>query len=155
MRRSGRATARATLFFIVNAQAGWSAATMALLVEFFYRGAASGSYGAATQAFRKAQPAWAASIAALLLLPAFGHSLEYIVHSTAGTPLLNRSIFASVSLTAFSTLFHLFAMRRGVLVVGDGSSSLVEDLKRMPRIAFEFFAVLPRAIFRTNQTDAA
>jgi hypothetical protein len=62
---------------------------------------------------------------------------------------------ASVGLTAFSTLFHLFAMRRGLLVVGDGAGSLVEDLKRMPRVAYEFFAVVPRAILRTNTADPA
>lgn len=147
------ATARGILFFIINSQAGWAAATLALLVEFFYRAAASGTYGAMTQAFRKAQPAWAASLAALLLLPAVGHTLEYIVHSTAGTPLLYRSIFASVALTGFSTLFHLFAMRRGIFVVGEDGSSFVDDLKRLPGTAFEFFALVPRMVLRWNQAE--
>lgn len=60
---------RALVFLCANLAAGWRAATGAMLAEFVYRAITAGFYGALTQAFRKAEPAWAAGVAAMLLLP--------------------------------------------------------------------------------------
>jgi hypothetical protein len=64
--------------------------------------------------------------------------LEWLVHWSRGTPELAASIGVSIAFTTFSTAFNLFAMRRGVLVVGAGSQSLLDDLRRMPRLMFSF-----------------
>jgi hypothetical protein len=37
-----------------------------------------------------------------------------------------------------STVFTLFAMRRGVLIVGEDAGSLLGDLRRMPRLMLAF-----------------
>lgn len=129
---------RAVLFFAVNLSAGLAAAMGAMTAEFVFRFATAGFYGALTQAFRRAEPERAATLAVMVLLPLVGHSLELALHWSRGTPRLAESILASVALTAFSTAFNLFAMRRGALIVGDGSRPLSQDLVRMPALFASF-----------------
>lgn len=135
------AVTRATLFLGANVSAGWRAAWGAFGAELVFRACTSGFYGGATQAFASARPAWAAAIAALVVIPGVSHTLEFMVHYLRGTPALGRSIALSALFTVVSTLFHLFAMRRGVLVVGAAAAPLADDLRRMPRLIVEFLAV--------------
>ena len=134
------AVTRATLFLAANASAGWSAAWGAFGAELVFRACTSGFYGAATQTFALARPAWAAAAAALVVIPAVSHTLEFLVHYLRGTPALGRSIALSILFTVVSTLFHLFAMRRGALVVGASAAPLADDLRRLPRLIVEFAA---------------
>lgn len=129
---------RAQLFFLVNLSAGPDAAIAAMLVELVVRFVTAGWYGALTQAFRFVEPGRAAMIVAMVVLPLISHSLELAVHWWRATPELAASISASVGLTALSTAFNLFAMRRGALVIGEGSRSLRHDLARMPALVAAF-----------------
>ena len=139
---------RGAIFFCVNLLAGPRAALAALMTELMFRGVISGFYGALTESFRFAEPEWAASLAALILLPLAGHSLEFVVHFLRGTAKLGASIFASVCFTGISTLFNLYAMRRGALVTGVGRQSLGDDMKRMPGLVIGFVAAGPIALGR-------
>jgi hypothetical protein len=132
------ATTRAMLFFATNLAAGPGAATRALALEFAYRSVTAGFSGAMTESLSRATPAWLAGLTAMALLPAVTHSIEFAVHSAGGTPRLTDSIAASIAFTACSTLFHLFAMRRGALIVGEGRDSLAGDLRRMPQLIAAF-----------------
>jgi len=129
---------RGLLFFAVNLGAGLGAALGAMAAEFGFRFVMAGFYGALTQAFRRAKPERDATIAAMVVLPLVGHSLELALHWARGTPRLAESILASVALTALSTAFNLFAMRRGALIIGDGSKSLFHDLALMPSLLTAF-----------------
>jgi hypothetical protein len=119
-----------------------------MLAEFIFRSVTSGFYGSITQAFRRAEPHWLAALTAMVLLPVVSHSLEFLVHWLRGTPELGRSMAASVAFTALSTLFNLYAMRRGVLLVGEDRMSIWHDLKAMPRLLLGFIAVPPVAVWR-------
>lgn len=125
---------RAALFLAVNAHAGRQAALAAMTTELCFRLATSGFYGALTESFRRVEPKVAGTIAAMIVLPVTTHSLELLVHWWRHTAALEQSIAASVLFTAVSTAFNLFAMRRGVLVIGDGRRSLLADLTSMPRL---------------------
>jgi len=138
---------RGTIFFCTNLLAGWHAAIGAMLAEFAFRTTTSGFYGSLTQAFRKARPRWAATATTMVLLPLVSHSLEFMVHWLRGTPKLGLSIASSVTFTAISTAFNLYAMRRGVLIVGDGHRSLLDDLRLMPGLILSFLIGVPRATF--------
>jgi len=129
---------RAGIFFCVNLPAGRQAALGAMLAEFLYRGVTAGFYGAITQAFGEAEPAWAAGLIVMIGLPAVSHSVELCIHLLRGTPRIAGSLIASVSFTALSTLFNLYAMRRGALVVGAGAGSVGEDLRRLPGLIVGF-----------------
>jgi hypothetical protein len=123
------ALCRASIFFVVNVPAGLMHGVRAMLTEMIFRGVASGVMGSMTQAFSRAQHSWVA----LIILPVLGHTLEYLVHRTAGTPRLGQSIVASVAFSVLTTSFNLFAMRRGALIVGtEGQSTLLDDLRRLP-----------------------
>jgi hypothetical protein len=137
---------RAMIFFFANLSAGWRAATAAALFEFLYRAPSAGIYGALTQAFRTAHPAWAAGLTTMLLLPLVSHGIEFLLHLARGTPRLGASILASCCFTMLSTLFNLFAMRRGVLVTDVDGGSIGSDLRRLPQVVLAFLLVGPLAL---------
>lgn len=139
---------RGSIFFTANLSAGLDAALAVLLTEFVFRTLTSGFYGAILQAFRRAEPAWAAALSTTILLPMTNHAAEFLIHWARGTPKLKTSIAASVVFTILSTLFNLYVMRQGVLVVGENSNSLWHDMKRMPGLVISFIAIVPRAIYR-------
>src|SRR5579871_1569448 len=139
---------RSQIFLAVNLRAGWKAALGAMFAEFVYRSVAAGFYGALTQGFREAEPAWAAAFTVAVLLPIASHSVEWLIHWMRGTPNLWASIGASAGFTAISTVFHWYAMRKGVFVVGEGSAPLTADLRRMPRILLEFAVRAPIELWR-------
>lgn len=132
------AAIRGSIYFAANLGAGRYAALTAMLTEFGYRTLLSGAVGSVTQALRESEPAWAAGLTALAVLPLLGHLVEFAVHSLQGTPRLGISVMASVGFTVVSTLFNLYAMRRGVLVVGARARTLLEDLAAMPRLIVDF-----------------
>ncbi|HZF41420.1 MAG TPA: hypothetical protein VE715_21530 [Blastocatellia bacterium] len=140
------ACARGTIFFVSNLGAGLGAAISAMAVEAALFAALAGFYGALAQTFRRAQPAWAATMTVMILMPAVNHTLEYVLHNANGTEKITAGVATSISLSIFSAMFNLFAMRRGVLIVGDERASLIDDLRRMPRVVFDFVMAIPRAV---------
>ncbi len=84
----------------------------------------------------------------MVLLPVCNHTMEFLVHWAHGTPKLKASILVSVGVTAVSTLFNWYAMRRGALLVAGEGDSLGRDMRRMPRIIAEFVAAGPLALWR-------
>src|ERR1700690_2283865 len=139
---------RATIFFCTNLISGWHAALGAMLAELILRATTSGFYGAITESFSEARPAWAATAAAMVALPCVAHSLEFLVHWLRGTPKLGLSIGTSMVFTAFSTAFNLYAMRRGVLITNGNSRSLLHDLSQVPSLLVSFILAGPREIVR-------
>lgn len=140
---------RATIFFFANLSAGLGAAVAAMLTELSFRGLTAGFYGALTQSFCKAEPRWLATLTTMVVLPIATHVTEFFVHWLRGTARLERSIILSVFFTVLSTLFNLYAMRCGALIVGEGRNTLWHDLRRMPRLILSFIA-LPFTKFRTR-----
>jgi predicted outer membrane repeat protein len=142
------ACARGTIFFISNLGAGLGAAIAAMAAEAALFATLAGFYGAVVQTFRRAQPAWAASVTIMILMPAVNHTLEYALHNLNGTKKIAAGVATSISLSILSAMFNLFAMRRGVLIVGEEKASLIDDLRRMPRVVFDFVMAIPRALWR-------
>jgi hypothetical protein len=128
---------RSNIFLAANWSAGPSAAFGAMAAEFGYRFLAAGVYGALTQSFRRVEPPWAAVLTVSLLLPAISHAVELILHWLRGTPNLRLSMLASVCFTGATTVFNWYAMRHGVLLVGEGRSSFWEDLRRAPGLVVD------------------
>lgn len=142
---------RSGIYFFTNLSAGLDAASAALLTELSYRAILVGLEGALTQTFRQVQPAWQATLGALLAVPLFGHSVELAIHLLRGTVNLRASFAASVAFTIFATLFTLYAMRQGALVVGSEARPFSEDLKRMPALVAGFVTLPWRALFRNRR----
>jgi hypothetical protein len=139
---------RAPIFFFANLSAGPKAAAGAFVTELVLRSVTSGFYGSLTESIREAEPAWLAGLTAALLMPVANHSLELVVHWLRGTPKLAHSILASICFTAISTLFNLYVMRHGALIVGENRQPFAHDMRRMPRLVLGFLAAGPLAIIR-------
>ena len=139
---------RAAIFLFANLKAGRHAAEAAMLTELSYRVTASGFYGALTQSFREAEPAWAASLTVLFLIPVIQHAIELTIHLLRGTPELLPSIIGSMVLTVISTLFNLYAMRRGVLIVGECAGTVWSDMRAIPATVAGFVALGAVALYR-------
>jgi hypothetical protein len=135
---------RAIIFFFANLSAGLGAAVAAMTTELAFRGTTAGFYGALTQSFRHAQPRWLAGVTVMVLLPVVTHTMELGVHWLRGTSRLRDSIVSSVVFTIISTLFNLFAMRRGAFIVGEGRASLLHDLRATPRLVIAFVVAIVR-----------
>jgi hypothetical protein len=140
------AVIRGGLFFATNLADGTRAATRATLVEFVLLVPLVGILAAVTQAFRGAEPGWAAALVVTAFLPTIAQAIEFVVHWIAGTPELGTSMVASVALSIISTAFSLYAMRRGVMVVGSDARSLANDVKNLPRLFFDFALTPLRAL---------
>lgn len=145
---------RALIFFFCNLTAGWRAAIGAMLAELAYRGITAGFYGALTQLFRDVDPEWAATLAVVVLLPFLSHSVEIAVHVLRGTPKLFTSIVTSVIFTMISTAFNQYAMRRGLLIVGQGAGSVLSDLRRIFPMIGSFVTSGPLALYRWGARSA-
>jgi hypothetical protein len=154
---------RASFYFGVYkaSRQNWLVTLSAVLVEFSFRFVTSGISGALVQSFRRATPAWLATLIVTISLPVFSHSIEYVSHYAqeqyfssvlpASTNDSRQIAFAvSVLFSVMSAMFNLFIMKHGVLLVGAGSEtkSLWSDLKRIPLLVVIFIAYLPRTILR-------
>ena len=88
--------------------------------------------------FTDAEPVWAASAVAMVVVPLLSRAIEFLVHWIAGTPELLVGVLVSLAFSAVSNPLTLFAMRRGALVVGtEDEDSFARDLVRLPRIAYD------------------
>jgi hypothetical protein len=128
-----------------------AAALTALGVEAALYAVIAGFYGALIQHFRRVQPAWQATLLLMACLPACNHALEFTVHRLSGTPQLARGMVLSVIFSMLSACFNLFAMRRGVLLIGNERRSLLDDLRLLPNVVWQFITAVPRAFARTRQ----
>jgi hypothetical protein len=136
------AACRSVVFLAVNLPVGLPAGLRSMATEFMFRTIASGLLGSLTQRCARLPLSPGHSMAAIVAIAATGHLAEFLVHWTAGTPRLAASIGASMAFTVVTTAFNLFVMRRGTLIAGPGGDSLVADLRRLPRLIFDFIQSL-------------
>lgn len=153
---------RASFYFGVYkaSNENWIVTLGAVAVEFILRFTMSGITGALLQSFRKAEPAWLATLVAMVMFPVIGHTLEYVSHylqesafsSVFGVEASHsrqNAFRVSVMFSVLSAIFNLFVMRRGAFLVGAGSEtrSFGADLKRVPLLVVEFAMFIPSEIY--------
>ncbi len=139
----------------------WSAITAALFVDILFRLPTTGITGSVTQSFRHATPQWLGNLIVSILLPLVGQVVEFFSHFFQEKyfydilPASDNNAFAktfaiSLLFAVVSTLFNLYLMRQGVLLVGAGEETLSigGDLKRVPMHIVEFVRYLPDLIAR-------
>jgi hypothetical protein len=142
---------RAPVYVIASLRSGWREILAALLAESAVCAGTAGFYGAFVQAARSAQPAWATALAITVFLPGVMQAVEYFVHWLRGTHHLHAVLIGSVLVSALSSLFNWFAMRRGTLLVGGEGKSFRKDLSRLPLLAVSFIISGPRWLWRAGR----
>ncbi len=143
---------RAPVYFIASFRSGWRETFAALLAESVYCAGTAGFYGAFVQAIRNAQPAWLTALVLTLFLPAIMQGIEYLVHWLRGTHHLHAVLIGSAAVSAISSLFNWFAMKRGTLLVGEEGMSFKRDLRRLPLLAVSFMIGGPRWLWRWGRS---
>jgi hypothetical protein len=124
----------------------------AALVQFTFRFFFAGVGGALIQSFRRVEPPWKAFLTILALVPLVSHLLEFGLQAVFGYVTGTQdhtgdAILRSICVSIISALFTLFAMRRGIMIVGETESkSLLNDISRLPVIIFHFIAFIPNEI---------
>ena len=131
----------------------------AVLVEVIFRFITSGISGSLIQSFRKAKPAWLATMIITVSLPVFSHTIEFLTHyaqeeyfndilPAAENSARQQAFAVSVLVSVLSAMFNIFMMRNGVMLVGAGedTKSFRSDLRNIPYLVSEFTLFLPKQI---------
>lgn len=135
---------RAPIFVAATAHRGVRATLAAVLTECFFCAVTAGFYGALIQNLRDARPLWLTATFLTVLVPSGFQVLEAYLHWVRGTPHLRIAEGASIVVSAISSLFNWFAMKRGTLLVGGEGGSFGSDLRRLPKLLLSFFNLVPR-----------
>src|SRR5262249_52906579 len=93
---------------------------------------------------KDARPEWLVLLFLMLVVPSVFQAIEFFVHWLHGTPHLLPAEIVSLIFAAVSSLFNLYAMRRGALLVGGEGKPFGSDLRRLPKLLMEFLLALPR-----------
>jgi hypothetical protein len=123
---------RGAAFALPMARMAGSEALPGIVIEIGFRVAIGGFWGALLQAFRRAQPAWLASLSIAVILPAAAQVLEYVALQAGRASHLNTAMAISVIISVGSLLMNMGLMRQELLVTEAGSDSLLSDLRRIP-----------------------
>jgi hypothetical protein len=134
---------RGTIFFVATMKRGRMEISIAVLVEIIFSCATAGIYAAFTQAMRFARPGWLAASVVALVIPAALYGVDYFAHVWTGMHHVRPAVTFATGLSVVSTLFNLFIMRRGAMVVGEGSQPLWRDLIRIPVLIVQFLIAGP------------
>jgi hypothetical protein len=134
---------RGTIFFIATMKRGRVEMSIAVLVEILFTCATAGIYASFTQAMRFAQPGWLAACIVALGVPSALYGFDYLAHAYTGMHNVRPAVTFATGLSILSTLFNLFMMRRGAMVVGEDSQPLWRDLLRVPGLLVQFLIAGP------------
>jgi hypothetical protein len=146
---------RGPIFLVAGLRHGWRGAVAALFTETIFCALTAGFYGSIVQSLKDAEPPWLTALFLVGVMPVTFQALEYVLHWFGGTPHLRVAAIVSLVVSAISSLFNLYAMRRGTLLVGDEGATLGRDLCRLPLLLLRFFALVPSRLVSTARTRSA
>jgi hypothetical protein len=149
---------RGTIFLVATMRRGRAEISIAVLVEIVFSCATAGIYAAFTQAVRFAQPEWLAASIVAVGIPSALYGFDYLAHVYTGMHNVRPAVTFATALSVVSTLFNLFMMRRGAMVVGEESQPLWRDLMRVPVLFVQFVIAGPlwvwNLFFRKGKSGA-
>jgi hypothetical protein len=107
-------------------------------VEAAYVLLTSGFFSALQQQFLDAKPRKLAWFTVVLAIPFTSLAADALVHMWLNHISPHALGVGALIFTFVSAMFHWHIMQNGAMLVGENSSSLVTDLKRMPRLFWSF-----------------
>lgn len=143
------AAIRAGIFLLATMKRRAVDVSTAVAVELAFSTFVAGVSGAFTQCMRHATPRWATNLIFAIGLPAALLLLDALAHLATGMTHMRASLIGTGAFSMLATLFNLYIMRKGALLVGDEGSSLMSDMVRMPRLVLGFLLDIPRAAWRS------
>lgn len=152
------AVVRGLAFFLTNLRAGRAEAVKALAVEALFALVAGGLIGAVSQQLRNAEPVWATALVVWIGLPGIMLLAQSGVHRLAHTPHLSGGLLFSFCISAVSAAFSWYAMRNGALLGGTEETTILHDLKALPKILLRFLWFVPGCVatlFRAKRHEGS
>ena len=143
---------RTPVFMTVAATMGGRAVAVAALIDISFRTVVAGFSGALTQYLSTTERRRLAALTVVVFVPVGSQAAESLVHWGAGTPHLTLALAVSGGMTMVSSAFDLYAMRRGVFVVGGESAGLMDDLLRLPALIRDALGAVLRQPAHTKQS---
>ena len=131
------ATARSLVYAAAMARGGAQGRLGVVLVEIVYVTLTAGVYAGMQQRALGFRSRVLGNLTVGLGVPGLAQTLDWLTHRASGAAAPPRAMAAVCIFTALSALFHLYVMRRGVFLSGQGRS-LGEDFRRMPRLIAGF-----------------
>jgi hypothetical protein len=117
-----------------------------MLIEAVFAIFAGGLIGAISQHLRRAKPLWATALLICAALPAIMTLAQAGVHHLAKTPHQSGGVIASFCLAAVAAAYSWYAMRHGAMLGGVDETTVLHDLRSLPRISLDFVLVGPRLV---------
>ncbi len=136
------ATARSVVYLAAMARSGLHGGLAIVLVEVAYVTLTAGLYAGMQQRALGLRSRLLGNLIVAVGVPGLAQVFDWLAHRAAGAAAPGRVTCAVCVFALISALFHLHVMRRGAFLTGRRAQTLIEDLRRMPRLATGF-AVLP------------
>jgi len=131
------ASARSIIYLAALAHSGPHKRLSIVLVEIAYVTLTAGIYAGLQQRALDLHSRLLGNLTIAIAVPALSQILDWLAHRAVGATVPLRAIVAVSVFTLVSALFHLFVMRRGVFLSGEGRS-LADDFRRIPRLVAGF-----------------
>ncbi len=145
------AVGRAPIFLVTTYSYGWRSATLAVALETGYRAGTAGIFSGFIQAVRNRRPTWLAVLLITIAVPGVSQGLDYLLHRLMATPNLRAGTLVGLIISAITSLFNWYSMRRGTLLVGREQDTLVHDLCNLPRLVVGFLLAPPAWVWRCTR----
>ena len=129
---------RGGIFLIASVKSHHAGRASAALTEALFGAISAGFWGTLTQSLRFAEPQWLAELLLAGIFPLIFQIADYYFHVRLGTQVFLIGMICSAGLTFFSSLFNLYIMRRGTLLIGEEGKPFARDLGALPRLALLF-----------------
>jgi hypothetical protein len=110
-----------------------------VLVEIAYVTLTAGAYAGMQQRALKLRSRLLGNLIVVVAVPGLAQVLDWVAHRVTSTGSIGRATVAVSFFASLSALFHLYIMRNGVFLTGEGSS-LLDDFRQMPRLVVGFVA---------------
>jgi hypothetical protein len=129
---------RGAIFLCASVKSHHAGRSSGILAEALYGAVSAGFFGTLTQSLRFAEPEWLAELLLAGLFPLAFQIGDYCFHAALGTQVFLIGMVSSAVFTVFSSLFNLYVMRRGTLLIGAEGKPFGEDLGALPKLALLF-----------------
>lgn len=155
------ASVRSLVYLAAMARGGVHGRLAVVAVEIVYVILTAGLWAGLQQRALGLRTRLAGNLVVALLVPALAQFCDWLTHRLTGAVAPSHATFAVCVFTLLSALFHLYVMRRGAFLTGQGRS-LTEDFRRMPHLVAGFvlrpaglFSAPASRLARTFESGAA
>lgn len=128
---------RSLVYLLAMLHGGRHSQVAVIAVEMGYVTLTAGLWAGLQQKALGLRSHGAGNLAIVVAVPGASQLFDYLAHCAAGATVPPHATMAVCFFTLLSALFHLYVMRRGAFLTGQGRS-LADDFRSMPRLLAGF-----------------